>query len=647
MYCCAGRFFETAVFILLLLTSGNALTRWSSVKFVPDADLLEAGIFVAQTEGYYFSDIIDGGTVKPAGLVDFGITEWINIEAGYTGGFNLGLKARLLGETKPWMPSAALGVRNIFSHYEAWIFDRDADELGNEVYLVLGKSVEAARLRFHVGIQSIPGNNSEIFNPFIVLEKYFGGGIYVTAEAHRRDRLVHPSIFASWRFWKRCLEVSIGVVDISGMFMSDEVSPNGPFYKSGDSRFVRPGVWSGLRFRGGLNIGKFDGLTGLEKTLYDQSESIKKLQKEIDSVRAILSGNSERIENLKRTVSQIADSSLTEEQRLKLLAIDRLAYLRSLYNTEPFEPEEVKKAMTELTSNRNRILPALYEIINDPVQENKIRTLAINALGEIGTEAAADIIIEQLGRSPAPEIAIECLIALGKMKETRAVYLIQHLTNDPNDDVAFTAAEVLRKIEKETGVAVTSAPSLKKSAPPSVPEKKIGAGGNYEGEEKRSSATFPDKVKAGRAGETKNNDSLLQKIDKPYFQETASAADVQKNKTVNTIESQADGGYNRSGTYANDAARREAGSREEKAHKDITSAGNREDQTSVDTETVKNAPPERKDEKAAVRGKKNDDRFPETETTLTPAQDKTETKRKKSETKPSGKRRIDTSKETW
>jgi hypothetical protein len=35
--------------------------------------------------------------------------EWVNIEAGYTGGFNLGIKARILGETKPWMPSLAIG----------------------------------------------------------------------------------------------------------------------------------------------------------------------------------------------------------------------------------------------------------------------------------------------------------------------------------------------------------------------------------------------------------------------------------------------------------------------------------------------------------------------------------------------------------
>jgi len=110
--------------MVLLTFSASALTRWSAVHFVPDADLLEGGTFVADVHAYCFSNIEDDNIIKPAGILNFGVSEWINVEAGYTGSFNMGLKARLLGETRSWMPSLAFGVHNLFSHYEAWVFDR-------------------------------------------------------------------------------------------------------------------------------------------------------------------------------------------------------------------------------------------------------------------------------------------------------------------------------------------------------------------------------------------------------------------------------------------------------------------------------------------------------------------------------------------
>ncbi len=376
------------------------------------------------------------------------------------------------------MPSLAIGIHNLFTHREAYLNDRLSDSLGNELYFVFGKSIEPARLRLHFGMQMIPGNQDEMVNPFFVIEKYFGLNLYVTAEVHRREKKMHPSLFASWRFLKRRVEVSAGVVDITGMFMNDNVEPNSPFFKSSNAAFIRPGIWFGLRFRGGLKFGKTDGLRGVENSLADQSNSISELRSEVDSLKQLLRTSSSRLESMNRSLTGLTDSNLTDTERLKEIAIDRLAVLNNLYNAEPFEPEAVSKAMAELVANRDRMLPALYEIIFDPVQETKLRSLAIAALGEIGTQAAADIIIEVLGKSPNPEMTIECLIALGKMKETRAVYLMQQLSNDPNDDVAFTAAEVLQKLEKETGISITPIPAAM-NRPESVPEKKIGSGETY------------------------------------------------------------------------------------------------------------------------------------------------------------------------
>lgn len=529
----AGRYMTMLGFLLMCMAdSAYSLTRWSSTQLLPDADLLEGGKFVISAQGNYFSDIDELGTVRPMGMVNVGIIEWVNVEAGYTGNFNLGIKARLLGETKSWMPSLALGVRNIVSHREAYLFDRMSDSFCNELFLVFGKSFDPVRIRFHLGFMSIPGKRDEQFNPFLVLEKYFGRGIYSTVEVHRRDKKFHPSLFAAWRFLKKRLEVSLGVIDITGMFLNDDAGTGSPFFRSTDEHFVRPGVWFGVRFLGGLKFGSKEGITGIEDRLSNQNSTIEKLRGEVDSLKSMLRGSSARIEHMNRSIAFITDSSMTDEKRLKALAVDRLAVLNSLYKAEPFDPDAVNKAMAELVANRDRMLPALYDIVFDPVQETRIRTLAITALGEIGSQAAADMVIGILGQSPDPEMTIECLIALGKMKETRAVYLMQQLSHDPNDDVAFTAAEILQKLEKETGVAVTPVPAAK-MAPTSVPEKKIGSGEAYEQPEKQR----PRPKEKLRQSEWKTvspagSDSSLNRLESPEFMEATVATEPQEKKSV-------------------------------------------------------------------------------------------------------------------
>jgi HEAT repeat protein len=57
-------------------------------------------------------------------------------------------------------------------------------------------------------------------------------------------------------------------------------------------------------------------------------------------------------------------------------------------------------------------------------------------MGETGLKAAADTLIKILSQAHTPEMKIECLIGLGKLKETRAASLMQELSNDTNDAVS-------------------------------------------------------------------------------------------------------------------------------------------------------------------------------------------------------------------
>lgn len=524
MRCFFSNHWYTSFCCLLTVVSSlcfraEALTRWSGVQWVPDADLIEGSSVVLSGSGYYYGDVDKGSTVVPLGFFNYGVTEWINLEAGYAGGASLGLKARILGETKSWMPSCAIGARNIFSHRETWLFDKEDDTLGNEFYAVLGKSVEAARLRLHFGVSTIPDNKDEMVSPFAAIEKYFGMGLYVSLEAWYRAELVHPSVFASWRFLGKHLEVSAGIVDITGMFVDrGDTPPSSPFFESSTSQFVRPGIWAGLRFNAGFKLGKAGGFNGLETSINSQSASLSELRDEVDSLKLLLKRSSSSIETLNKKLIQITDSAQTDDRQYKAIALDKLALLGSLYSAEPFDPEAVKHAMSALIAHREHVLPALFEIVNDPVQTTRIRTLAISALGEIGSQAAADIVIGFLGNSTVPELTIECLIALGKLKETRAVYLMQQLSNDPNDDIAFTAAEILLKLEKETGISTAPIPEAQ-FAPVTIEEKSMGGVDKVPATAIKPAEKKPVEKKVRDSAPMPAKDESFSKIDEPEFLE--------------------------------------------------------------------------------------------------------------------------------
>jgi hypothetical protein len=176
---------------------------------------------------------------------------------------------------------------------------------------------------------------------------------------------------------------------------------------------------------------------------------------------------------LTESVRGLADEATSDETQYRVIVLEKLVALKNLYEQEPFEPDQVKLALQGLTVHRDKIVPTLIEVALNKTEDTRIRTLATSTCGEIGSSAAADALIEILSQTYVPEIKIDALIALGKLKDVRAGFLIQQLTSDPNDAVAFTAMEVLQKLEKETGIPLSS---VKPSSIPEniIPENKIG-----------------------------------------------------------------------------------------------------------------------------------------------------------------------------
>jgi hypothetical protein len=462
---------------LIASVAGWSKTRWSATHLVPDADMLRSGELVGGFEGYLTKDTADALLFRPGGVAHFGITEWVNLEVGYAGGPTLGFKARLLGETRKFMPSLAIGAYNFFAHKEANYFAAaNAESYANEIFLVVGKSVDAIKTRFHVGIQSIPSKATERANPFFAVEKYFGYDIYATLEGHMRDQQFNVSLFATWRALKDHLEIAAGAVAMQDMFMGPDNSFEVSLAPTTAQSFVKPGIWLGLRYRGQFGIGRKGGFVAIEDRLTQQESTMTAMKREIDSLRRKVDTTQSSIAATNQSITVLSDSLAESGGKLKTLIMDRLITIKSLYESEPFDADRVQQIMHEVVSFREQAVPVLSAIIEDKNIERAVRLYAIQISGDIGNKSASDVLIDALSRTNDPDVKVEILIALGKMKETRTMYLMEQLANDPNDAVALTAQEVLMRLVDETGARYSEGFSprvVQMASEDTIPERKL------------------------------------------------------------------------------------------------------------------------------------------------------------------------------
>jgi hypothetical protein len=503
-------FFRNALLfvIFVVLISASAKTRWSALHLVPDADFIPGGQYVADVDAYYYNDSSKGSSIRPSSLVNAGIIDWINVETGYAGGFTLGLKARIFGETGYYMPSVAIGARNIVSHKEVNYFS-GKDTIGDEFYVAFAKSLESLRMRFHCGIQTIPVSKNDKFDPFFALEKYFGKGFYGTFEVESWKGNYLPSIFASWRLFNKKLEISGGAVAVNRVFFDKNNKLNFSLTSTKSDGAIRPGIWFGLRYCGIFDKEK-KTFQSVEDRLDIQHDAIASMRIEIDSLKKIVSQNSARTAKIDNSLAKLNDSVFSDKNSLKKAILEKLTALKSIYESEPFDPEQARKAIAQIVALKDTAMPALKEFVIDKKQDRRIRILSISLIGEMSGAGALDALLDVLNQTEDSGIKIEILISLGKMKETRAIYVMEQFSNDPEDAVAFTAQEVLMRLVREKGIRLSPDFKMRHVAMPEsnpvndekIPVVKLGGAGQSATKDTASKRTV-------NAGQTGNESKLL------------------------------------------------------------------------------------------------------------------------------------------
>jgi len=443
------------------LCAPSAVTRWSALQIVPNTDLLPGGRIVADADLAWSLDSISIASPVSVQRVHLGLSEWVGADLGYADGFTMGVKACVVKENPDlwYVPTLTLGFQNIYVSREAYYFDPDriASYPRNEFFLGVAKSSEWAKLRIHVGFMSALTyrDSSDMFDPFIGIEKYFGQGLYVTIEGSQRSSEFMLSAFVVYRLVADRLEINAGVMDAPHIARRPEFPP-----------VFRPTLRAGLKFNFGGGYNGLDGLTGVEDRIDRLRGELASSNKRVDSLTVDTRWNSERIHEL----SQVTGDRKEERARV----VDELTKLRNLYDQEPFDPELVKDMIDRIRDRYEVYSPHLRVIITEQNADPRIRRLAVSLIGEMKDQPAANILMSILNRMEEPALKIETIIALGKIKDPRCRQLLSTLRKDPDGGVAFTAEEVYRAM---FGKEETPPPPPSQSPPfetdETVPERRL------------------------------------------------------------------------------------------------------------------------------------------------------------------------------
>jgi len=529
--------FPLIVILLFLTFNGAAKTRWSSCHLTPDADFLSGGQYVLDGHGYFFSDSAKGAVISPTVLADIGIIEWVNMEIGYAGGLTLGFKARLLNENQGLVPSLAIGARNIFKNKEAYYFHSKDTTLGNQFYIALSKSIDALRMRLHAGMLTIPTSKDDQVDPFVTLEEYFGAGLYGSIEVEKVKKDFLPSLFLSYRLFKKHLEISAGAVALNKLLFDKNNKFSFSLTSTDSTAFVKPGIWFGIRYCGALSFGKNNLFMSVDDKVTQQHDAIELLRRQVDSLKTTLSENQVRMAKVDNSLLSLSDSVYSDKNRFRAALYDKLIALKTMYETEPFDPDQVRQLIRRITALKENAIPALKEFIVDKKQDRRVRLLSISLLGEMGGLGASDVLLDVLSQSEDPEIKIEILIALGKMKETRAVYVMEQLANDPTDVVAFTAQEVLMKLVREKGIRLSADLKMRRVVMPEssvMKEEKLPIQKSKSAAVEKSTDSLSHKSVEGQGAESAKSEKKTTTTDSSAVPQTSAPPDSTKHAIAQT-----------------------------------------------------------------------------------------------------------------
>ncbi len=441
---------------LMSVSSLSAKTRWSTNRTIPDADFIGSGELIIGYDGFLNSNKDNDLFMTSQLPISMGFGEWLTVSTGWSDGVTAGFKARLLNESTSKMPSMAIGIRNLYNNSTLTRarVDNDDPQFTGELFLAMSQGFDAITMRLHGGLLSIPYSDTEQFNGFFGVEKYFGGSFYATFEGFSfYDRLT-MSLFGTLRFMKNDrAELYAGMIDLERLLFDRNGDLDMSLEPDFEVDMVKPGISLGLNFSFGMPFGQQNGLRAIEDLYRQQNRELKELRESHTSLTTQFESDHYRLDSLEKHMDSLGTvvkgPNAIPPHFQEIYA--RLLLYRSKYEQRAFDSEGLRKIQEEIFMFGEDAENALIHVVKIGDKNENIVRDCILMLGVMKSNKAVPILLDKLGEVKDRRLKVDIITALGSIGDRNTSYALKSLAQSNDEVVAMAAREVLLTWDSESG----------------------------------------------------------------------------------------------------------------------------------------------------------------------------------------------------
>jgi len=439
------------ILLLIIISIIPAKTRRATSRFTPNADMIGAGRIIVNYHNFMNCEYSEGISGRSLYYISIGASEWVEGSLAYADGASLSLKARILDEYEPAMPSLAIGVQNFFNNatlYRSRLSAEQYKETG-EVYATIAKSAEVIQTRFHGGILSLPGSEIDKINGFFAIEKYFGDDFFITFEGFSQQKKFYTALTLTLRFMPRNMaEIYFSLLDLESVFSNDKrgLGISSLIPNSRDD-WIKPGIIAGISLTFGGKQKWIDRRTQF-KTVEDNfahhDTIIKKLIFQVGDLKN---------ENECLSMENVFMKTQVDSLKIAFGMIDtmpvhyseiysRIVSYAAAYSADNFDPMEVRRIVGEVKKyGKDGEDIVAYVAYNSSDRTIKIRSVTM--LGELQAWDKVPLLLGMLDNTVDSRLKVEIITALGKINDRSVRAKIEEYATSGDEYLSIAANEVL------------------------------------------------------------------------------------------------------------------------------------------------------------------------------------------------------------
>ena len=368
--------------------------------------------------------------------LEFGVLDRGSFGIQYGEGVSL-MGRTIILESESWVPSLALGFRQMFNSQEAHIYQvptEDRDKWENEIYLQFYRRLDSGT-DLQAGINILSSVAKGGASPFWGVDLSLTDYLKLDYEGFQREDFAHHNIGLSYHKKDR-FSITAGLLEVQEWLYQDEQLGfyDLPERERFDAQFS-PGIYLQIQITGIMTEA---GRGTVQLRLEDLEKGQKHL---IDSISHLKT----RLSRSEFLLSEITGPRVTfdqEEETASALILDQIV---KTYRTEPDNIDALRGFQDSLLAIGEPAYNALNRLAEHPATDDLYRETVIRIMGNSKLKRFSSALMGQLNHDKVV-IRREALIALGKIGDYASIEAIQVKTKDKDPIIRVIAAQIVERI---------------------------------------------------------------------------------------------------------------------------------------------------------------------------------------------------------